>query len=81
MLYVIQDPFNTFEVMKDNPLDSPEPMFGVPKDFGDMLMEITRYGEQEPSDKMSVEKEPVDCKSETEFFKKDRRNTDFKLGF
>lgn len=53
MLYRIQDPFNNYDVMKTNPLDSKEAMHGVPKDFGDMLLEITKY--EHDSDVMSVE--------------------------
>ena len=59
MLYRIQDPFNNYEIMKTNPIDSKEAMHGVPKEFGDILLEITKYvdeplGDQE-SDVMSVE--------------------------
>ena len=59
MLYQIQDPFNNYDIMKENPLDSKEAMHGVPKDFGDILLEITRYENQPDvesvSDAMSVE--------------------------
>ena len=59
MLYQIQDPFNNYDIMKTNPLDNKEAMHGVPKDFGDILLEITRYENQPDvesvSDVMSVE--------------------------
>lgn len=42
--------------MKLNPLDNKEAMYGVPKDFGDMLLEITKYEQGPPdADAMSVE--------------------------
>ena len=43
MLYRIQDPFNNYEIMKTNPVDRKEAMHGVPKEFGDILLEITKY--------------------------------------
>jgi hypothetical protein len=89
----VQDPQQSFEAMKMSPLESPDVMHGVPKDFGDMLLEITRYGEADAEDQMDVdtpeEKHFDEAKSELDsqgdFFVRhlssskliERRSTDF----
>jgi len=57
MLYRIQDPLNCYDIMNNNPLESTEAMHGVPKEFGDMLIEITKYQNEDPEDVMSVDLE------------------------
>ena len=76
MLYTIQDPCNTFDIMSIDPLDSPDIMHGVPNDFGDILLEMTNYEKAE-------EVEEEENSNDDDFFTRGlsssmyRRSTDF----